>query len=85
MIVDVHAHTPTHRDAVPAADRQVYDNWRNDRPVVTTNSWADYDTAMAAADVTIVFNILVDNPLELTGLPYLPERTNKSDRSHVVL
>ncbi|MDX2973036.1 amidohydrolase family protein [Kribbella solani] len=83
MIVDVHAHTPTHRDAVPAAERQVYDNWRNDRPVVTTNSWADYDTAMAAADVTIVFNIFVDNPLELTGLPYLPERTNDATAEFV--
>ncbi|TDO69504.1 hypothetical protein EV651_101547 [Kribbella sp. VKM Ac-2571] len=83
MIVDVHAHTPTHREAVPENERRVYDNWRNDRPVVTTNSWADYDEAMAAADVSIVFNIAVDNPLELTGLPYPPERCNDATAEFV--
>ncbi|MFK4086176.1 amidohydrolase family protein [Kribbella sp. NPDC020789] len=76
MIVDVHAHTPTHRDAVPDGERQVYTSWRNDRPVVTTNTWAEYDEAMAAADVSIVFNIAVDDPLAATGLPYPPERCN---------
>lgn len=76
MIVDVHAHTPTHRDTVPDDERQVYTSWRNDRPVVTTNTWAEYDEAMAAADVSIVFNIAVDDPLAATGLPYLPERCN---------
>jgi predicted TIM-barrel fold metal-dependent hydrolase len=76
MIVDVHAHTPTHRDTVPDDERQVYTSWRNDRPVVTTNTWAEYDEAMAAADVSIVFNIAVDDPLTATGLPYLPERCN---------
>ncbi len=68
MIVDVHAHTPTHRDAVPTGERRAYENWRTDRPVVTTNSWADYDIAMAAADVTVVFNIAVDDPAAMTGL-----------------
>lgn len=76
MIVDVHAHTPTHRSAVPASERLSYDGWRTDRPVVTTNSWADYAAAMSEADVSIVFNIAVDDPLEATGLPYPPERTN---------
>ncbi|WP_405057540.1 amidohydrolase family protein [Kribbella sp. NBC_01505] len=76
MIVDVHAHTPTHRDVVPDDERQVFTSWRNDRPVVTTNTWAEYDDAMAAADVSIVFNIAVDDPLAATGLPYLPERCN---------
>lgn len=78
MIVDVHAHTPTHRDAVPADQVRTYANWRTDRPVVTTNSWADYDTAMAAADVSIVFNIAVANPVEATGLDYRPEDTNSA-------
>lgn len=76
MIVDVHAHTPTHRDAVPDDERRVYENWRTDRSVVTTNSWADYATAMAEADVSIVFNIAVDDPEAATGLPYPPERCN---------
>jgi uncharacterized protein len=83
MIVDVHTHTPTHRDAVPAAERQVYENWRTDRAVVTTNSWAEYDEAMAAADVTIVFNIAVDDPLAAVGLPYPPERCNTATAEFV--
>ncbi len=76
MIVDVHAHTPTHRDVVPDAERQVFTGWRNDRPVTTTNTWAEYDEAMAAADVSIVFNIAVDDPLAATGIPHPPERCN---------
>ncbi|UJW28922.1 amidohydrolase family protein [Saccharothrix sp. AJ9571] len=76
MIVDVHSHTPTHREAVPPEERRVYANWRTDRDVTTTNSWADYDRQMAAADVSIVFNIAVDDPEPMTGLPYPPERTN---------
>lgn len=76
MIVDVHSHTPTHREPVPPDERRVYSNWRTDREVSTTNSWADYDREMAAADVTIVFNIAVDDPEPMTGLPYAPERTN---------
>ncbi|GAB3928322.1 hypothetical protein GCM10029976_025850 [Kribbella albertanoniae] len=76
MIVDVHAHTPTHREVVPDDERQVYTSWRNDRPVVTTNTWAEYDEAMAAADVSIVFNIAVDDPLAATGIPHPPERCN---------
>ena len=76
MIVDVHCHTPTHRDAVPAADREVYGNWRTDRPVTTTNSWAEFDASMADADVTIVFNIAADDPKRSTGLTYDPAVTN---------
>ena len=78
MIVDVHNHTPTHRGTVPEDERKVSTNWRTDRPVTTTNSWADYDTAMSAADITIAFNIAVDNPFEDTGLAYRAEDTNES-------
>lgn len=67
MIVDVHAHTPTHRDTVPAEESCVFTSWRTDRPVVTTNSWADFDSAMSAADVAIVFNIAVADPAATTG------------------
>ena len=83
MIVDVHTHTPTHREAVPESELLSFSGWRSDRPVTTTNSWADYDRKMAAADVTIVFNIAVDNPLEATGLPYPPERTNDATAEFV--
>ncbi|MGH1564702.1 amidohydrolase family protein [Mumia sp. DW29H23] len=83
MIVDVHAHTPTHRDTVPDDERQVFTNWRTDRPVVTTSSWDDFDVAMAAADVSIVFNIAVDDPLKSTGIPHPPERTNDATAEFV--
>jgi uncharacterized protein len=83
VIVDVHTHTPTHRDAVPADERLTFGNWRTDRPVVTTNSWAEYDEANAAADVTIAFNIAVDDPLAAVGLPYPPERCNDATAEFV--
>ncbi|MFB9928307.1 amidohydrolase family protein [Amycolatopsis halotolerans] len=76
MIVDVHTHTPTHRAAVPEDELRVYEGWRTDRAVVTTNSWDDYDKATAAADLSIVFNIAAEKPEEATGLPYRPEDTN---------
>lgn len=78
MIVDVHTHTPTHREAVPDDERLAYGLWRPDRDVVTTNSWADYDRAVAAADVSIVFNIAVPDPLAATGIPNDPSRVNDS-------
>lgn len=78
MIVDVHSHTPTHREEVPARERLSYDRWRPDRAVVTTNSWRDYEEAFADVDVSIVFNIAVDDPLRATGIPTDPERINES-------
>ncbi|MEV0714967.1 amidohydrolase family protein [Asanoa sp. NPDC050611] len=83
MIVDVHTHTPTHRGPVPPDERCVYTSWRTDRAVVTTNSWADYDAATSAADVSIVFNIAVADPLGATGMPYAPERTNDATAEFV--
>lgn len=83
MIVDVHCHTPTHRDAVPEHERLTFASWRTDRPVTTTNSWADFDAAMADADVTIAFNIATDDPRSDTGIPHLPERTNDATAEFV--
>lgn len=83
MIVDVHAHTPTHRFKVPAEDKSIFTTWRTDRPVVATNSWADFDAAMSAADVTIVFNIAVSDPATTTGIPHAPERTNDATAEFV--
>lgn len=76
MIVDVHTHTPTHKDAVPNHEMRSYSSWRTDRDVVTTNSWDDFDAAAQGADVSVVFNIAVKDPEASTGLPYPPERTN---------
>lgn len=76
MIVDVHTHTPTHESSVPPEEFHAYSAWRNDRTVVTSNTWADFDEAVSAADVVIAFNIAVDDPLASTGLYYRPEDTN---------
>src|SRR5688500_18785820 len=83
MIVDVHAHKPTHAGPVPEHERRTYDRWRSDRPVTTTNSWAEFDEAMSAADVVIVFNIAVDDPAAATGIPHPPERTNDATAEFV--
>lgn len=83
MIVDVHTHTPTHKGEVPEAERREFTGWRTDRSVITTNSWAEHADATAAADVSIVFNIAVDDPEAATGLPYRPEDTNTSTAAFV--
>jgi uncharacterized protein len=57
MIVDVHTHTPTHRGPVPDEEQVVNTVWRPDRAVRATSSWADYEEAMAGADVSIAFTI----------------------------
>lgn len=78
MIVDVHTHTPSHVDAVPDAERVVNHKWRPDRPVVASNSWAEYDLACSAADVTIAFNIAVSDPVAATGIPSNPIGINEA-------
>ena len=57
MLVDVHTHTPTHRDAVPPDQRQLNSQWRPDRVVDAAVSWADYMTAMEMVDRACVFGI----------------------------
>ncbi|HET6189208.1 MAG TPA: amidohydrolase family protein [Trebonia sp.] len=57
MIIDVHTHTPTHRDVVPEDEVSYSSVANNLGPVKMTNTWADYDAGTAAADITIVFNI----------------------------
>jgi predicted TIM-barrel fold metal-dependent hydrolase len=60
MIVDVHTHTPSHRDDVPEAEVKYFGKWNNAAAVRTTNSWQDYDRGTEGADVTLVFNIQMD-------------------------
>lgn len=83
MIVDVHTHTPTHREAVPEQDRQLYSGWNNGPAVVTTQSWADYDERTSAADVSIVFNIAVADPESNSGVLGDPTRVNQSTEEFV--
>ncbi len=83
MIVDVHTHTPSHRSAVPPDEQVVNQAWRPDRAVVASNSWDDYDQACSAADLTIAFNIAVDDPVGKTGIPSDPARINESTAEFV--
>jgi len=57
MLVDVHTHTPTQRDAVPPDQRQLNAQWRPDRVVDAAVSWADYMAAMQMVDRACVFGI----------------------------
>jgi uncharacterized protein len=57
VIIDVHTHTPTHRDAVPDDEVEYNSVFNNLGPVKMTNTWADYEAGTAAADISIVFNI----------------------------
>jgi predicted TIM-barrel fold metal-dependent hydrolase len=83
VIVDVHTHTPTHRASVPEAERRVFDAYRPDRVVCTTCSWDDYDDAMRGVDVSIAFNIAVDDPAAATGIPTDPDRINEATAEFV--
>ena len=83
MIVDVHTHTPTHVHDVPEDEYTSFGGWRTDRTVVTSNTWEDFDRAADAADVAIVFNIAVDDPMAATGLGYRPEETNTATAAYV--
>ena len=83
MIIDVHTHTPSHRSPVPREELVVNDRWRPDRPVVASNSWADYDEAVSSADIAIAFNIAVDDPVGKTGIPSDRTRINESTAEFV--
>src|SRR5689334_1754853 len=67
MIVDIHTHTPTHVDAVPADERQPNTLWRSDRVVEAAVSWADFMTAMAPVDRACVFGIRFKGGALLAG------------------
>jgi uncharacterized protein len=85
VIIDIHTHTPTHRDAVP--EEEVFWNrvGRPDRPVKTTQTWAEYDRDQAEAEaaVSVVFNIATRSPGADTLLPADPGRINDSTAEFV--
>lgn len=83
MIIDVHTHTPSHRDEVPSQERRVEVSWSKDTPVETTQSWADFAAGTSDVDVTIVFNIAVDDPVADTGLPGSPHEINSATAAFV--
>ena len=57
MIVDIHTHTPTHVNSVPASEHQPNAIWRPDRVVEAAVSWDDYLAAMQPVDRACVFGI----------------------------
>lgn len=85
MIVDVHTHTPTHRDEVPQSELATNAAFRPDRLVTTTVSWTDFDDAQLEGhvDVAIVFNIAVRDPAVSTGVPTDPGRINDATAEFV--
>jgi uncharacterized protein len=64
VIVDVHTHTPSHRDRVPDGEQVVNTAWRPDRPVLAATTWEDHDRSQreGGVDVSIVFNIATRTP-----------------------
>jgi hypothetical protein len=57
MIIDIHTHLPTHRDAVPASEVVVNTTMRSGGSNRNTNSVADYLADMSPCDRTIAFGV----------------------------
>jgi predicted TIM-barrel fold metal-dependent hydrolase len=76
VIVDVHTHTPSHRDHVPPDEAVVNTAWRPDRPVAATTTWADYARMADEAKVDVAITCLIAAGREATGLPVDVGRVN---------
>lgn len=85
MIIDIHTHTPTHREAVPVDEEHWNAVGRPDKAVKVTVSWEEYEQAAieASVDVSVVFNIAVADPGKDTGIPTDPARINDSTAEFV--
>lgn len=57
MIVDVHAHTPQYRGAIPENELVINRAWRPDRAVRSSVNWQDFLDAQGPAAVSIVFAV----------------------------
>ena len=60
MIIDVHTHTPRHRETAPADAAAIDAMWRPDQSRSTHHTWAETVAAMAPVDTAICFNIAAD-------------------------
>jgi predicted TIM-barrel fold metal-dependent hydrolase len=76
VIVDVHTHTPTHRDSVPPGEAVVNTAWRPDRAVVATTTWADFARMADEAQVDVAITCLIAAGRDATGLPVDLRRIN---------
>ena len=79
----MHTHTPTHQNEVPQDERKVFTGWHSGGPVSTTNSWADYQNGMKAADISIVFNIHVPDVEKYVGIAGDASRINDATAQFV--
>ncbi|MDH4281027.1 MAG: amidohydrolase family protein [Myxococcales bacterium] len=59
-MIDVHTHVPTHRDVVPPAELIENADWRPDRVVKATTTWAEYARAFAEVELSVAFTIARD-------------------------
>ncbi|HET8629841.1 MAG TPA: amidohydrolase family protein [Thermomicrobiales bacterium] len=85
MIVDVHTHTPRHREPVAAEQGRHDTLWRPDQAASTVHTWDDHVAAMAPVDRAIVFNIAADprRPGEEDTLIYPTPRVNDDTAAFV--
>ena len=60
MIIDVHTHIPTHRNAVPTDEEKINHVMRPDGPVRLNNSFEDYIRDMGPVDISFVFGVAIN-------------------------
>jgi predicted TIM-barrel fold metal-dependent hydrolase len=68
VIVDVHTHTPSHRERVPPDEAVTNTAWRPDRAVAATTTWADFARMADEASVDVAITCLIASPPGSTGL-----------------
>jgi uncharacterized protein len=87
MIIDVHTHTPRHREEPAVTDRGRIDSlWRPDQAVATIHTWDDHVRAMEPVDKAICFNIASDPRAEEKddgGLQYPMRQVNDDTAAFV--
>jgi uncharacterized protein len=88
VIVDVHTHTPRHRESssAPMAGHDVAP-MRPDKPNPTAYTWDDYLTAMRPVDRAICFNIAApppDEPQRGAGFPMADAGTTNDETAAFV-
>jgi len=82
MVIDIHTHSPSHRDEVPPDEERSAAINRSGTPVRFTNSLADYLKDMEQVDRAVVFNIAPRpwGPEERADRPKgWPEHMNHND------
>jgi hypothetical protein len=84
MIIDIHTHTPSHRDVVPPDEVSWNHVWRPDRAVNPAQTWENHraDQIDAQVEASVVFNIATRSA-EDTMLPGDPLQVNDATADFV--